>query len=238
MGYNLQGIIRRNAINTLNQFDKMGYISEAMSNMNTRGYKTVRFEEIMHEGGYATGVMRTDHSEGSIQITKNPLDVAIKGPGFIPITSKSGEIYYTRDGSFTVDNEGTIITTAGEIVGSGIKIGADFQKLEIKPDGRVFTYRTLPSDGEYRGTIPLVSFVNPEGLQEIGGNKFAKTEKSGDASLVLDHARITQNSVERSNLDVFEAVNDVMRTNASLMASTSLLGAIDKMYEKAINIRQ
>jgi len=238
MGYNLQGLVRKNAINSINQFEKMGYISESMSNFSTRAYKAVRFEEVMHENGYASHTVRTNHAEGSYQTTKNPLDVAIKGPGFIPIVSKSGEIFYTRDGSFTVDREGTMITTAGDIVGNGITIPANYEKLEIKPDGRVFTYNTLPSDGDYRGTIPVVSFVNPEGLEEVGGNKFAKTQDSGDALLVTDHSRITQYNVERSNVDIFESVNDVMRTNASLLASTSLLGVIDKMYEKAININQ
>ncbi|GBF23366.1 flagellar basal-body rod protein FlgG [Candidatus Gastranaerophilus sp. (ex Termes propinquus)] len=238
MGYNLQGIVRRTTLNALNQFEKTGVVTERLSNMNTPGYKAVRFEEVMHEQGYATSVIRTDHSQGSHQVTDNPLDVSIKGPGFIPVTNKSGEIHYTRAGSFTVNKEGMIVTNAGDVVGSGIVIDADYEKLEIKPDGRVLTYRTLLSEPEERGVIPLVNFVNPEGLKEIGNNKFAKTEESGDALLVLEHSRMAQRHTERANVDVFASVNEIMRTNASLLASTTLLGAIDKMYEKAINIRQ
>ena len=60
-GYNLQGLIRRNTLNAITQFDKMGYYSENISNWSTNGYKAVRFEEILGENGYSKAVLRTDH---------------------------------------------------------------------------------------------------------------------------------------------------------------------------------
>lgn len=237
-GYNLQGLIRRNTINALTQFERMGYYSENVGNWNTNGYKAVRFEEIMGENGYTRGVIRTDHTKGSIQATKNPLDVAIDGPGFIPVTSQSGEIYYTRDGSFHVGREGVIMNNNNDIVGAGIRIPAESVKVEIKGDGEVFYYTDLAKEPEYIGTIPLVVFQNPEGLKEVGGNRYQKTEISGEEQIVVDHNRLKQCSIERSNVDIFEHVNDIMRVNASLLASTTLMSAIDQMYEKAINIRE
>ena len=68
-GYNLQGIIRRNTVNALTQFERMGFYSENISNWSTNAYKASRFEEILGENGYANGVVRTDHSQGSIQVT-------------------------------------------------------------------------------------------------------------------------------------------------------------------------
>ena len=237
-GYNLQGLIRRNTINALTQFERMGFYSENISNWSTNAYKATRFEEILGENGYAKGVVRTDHAQGSIQVTKRPLDVALDGAGFIPVTSKTGEIFYTRDGSFCLGKDGYIMTQTGEIVGSGIQIGADSVKVEIRKNGDVYTYTDLSKEPEYKGNIPVVLFQNPEGLKEVGGNKYTKTEISGDEQLIVDHSRIKQYSIERSNVDLFDHVNQVMRVNASLLASTTLMGAVDSMYEKAINIRE
>lgn len=237
-GYNLQGIIRRNTINALTQFERMGFYSENISNWSTNAYKASRFEEILGENGFAKGVIRTDHTQGSVQVTKRELDIALNGPGFIPITSQTGEIYYTRDGSFALGKDGILVTRSGDIVGSGIYIGADSVKTRIDKNGDVYTYKDLSKEPEYKGNIPLVAFQNPEGLKEVGDNKYIKTEISGEEHLVVDHSRISQYSIERSNVDLFDHVNQVMRVNASLLASTTLMSAVDDMYEKAINIKE
>lgn len=236
-GYNLQGLIRKNTINALTQFERMGVYSENISNWATNAYKGTRFEEILCENGYTKGVTRTDHTQGSIQVTKRELDVALDGAGFIPITSQSGEIYYTRDGSFCLGKDGILMTQSGDIVGTGIYINADSVKTKIEKNGDVYTYKELTGEPEYKGTIPVVIFQNPEGLKEIGDNKYTKTEDAGEEQLVVDHRKISQYSIERSNIDIFDTVNQVMRVNASLLASTTLMGAIDQMYEKAINIK-
>ena len=170
-------------------------------------------------------------------MTQAPLDVAINGPGFIPVTSEGGEIYYTRDGSFSLGKDGILMNSNNDIVGAGIQIPADSIKVEIRDNGDVYTYKKLPGDGEFQGTIPLVIFQNPEGLKEAGNNRWEKTENSGEETLVTDHSRICQYKLERSNVDIFSHVNDIMRVNSSLLASTTLMSAIDQMYEKAINIK-
>ena len=237
-GYNLQGIIRRNVINVLHQFEKFGYQSQNVGNANTHGYKAMRFDDILDEQGYVTGVSRTNHAQGSFQLTENPLDVGIKGPGYMPVTSAGGEIYYTRDGSFTLNKDGYLITTTGDLVGGGIKIDATSVKVEICPNGDVYTYKDRAGEGEYQGTIPLVQFANPEGLKEVGKNRYAPTENSGEIVLIQDHNRIAQYGIERSNVNIFETVNEIMRVNSSLLASTTLMKAVGDMYDKAINMRE
>lgn len=236
-GYNLQGLIRKNTINALTQFERMGFYSENISNWSTNAYKATRFEEILGENGYANGVIRTDHSQGSVQVTKRDLDIALNGPGFIPITSQTGEVYYTRDGALCLGKDGILMTQSGDIVGSGIYIGADSIKTQIDKNGDVYTYKDLSEEPEYKGNIPVVIFQNPEGLKEVGDNKYVKTEISGEEQLVVDHSKISQYSIERSNVDMFDQVNQVMRVNASLLAATTLVGAINDMYDKAINIK-
>ena len=235
---NLQGTIRRLTVNTTRQFERLGGYSDNLANFVTNTYKVKGFESIINEDGYVVEVDRRNHAQGDLKRTKNPLDIAINGAGFIPVTTKSGEILYTRDGSFTQDQDGMIVTYGGEIVGGGIQLPVNYEKLEIRENGDVYTYKTLLSEPDYHGTIPLVNFANPEGLDEIGANNYRKTDKSGEAQLIKDNNRFAQYHVEMSNVDMFAEVNDIMRTNASLMASQTLMSAIDKMYQQAVNLRE
>ena len=107
---NLQGIIRKSVNNVTNQGDKLGYVANNLANFNTRGYKAVRFEQMLKEDGYLTGALRTDYKQGSVQITSNPYDVAIIGSGFIPVFSPAGEVAYTRAGAFKQGNARAIST--------------------------------------------------------------------------------------------------------------------------------
>ena len=108
---NLQGIIRKSTNNVTNQWEKLGYVANALANYNTRGYKAVRFEQMLQEDGYLTGAIRTDYKQGSVQITSNPYDVAVIGAGFIPVFSPHGEVAYTRDGAFKQGKDGYLMTS-------------------------------------------------------------------------------------------------------------------------------
>ncbi|MBQ3102280.1 flagellar hook basal-body protein [bacterium] len=233
---NFQGIIRKSASSALTQFEKLGYHSQNFANMNTTAYKGVSFEEVMTTEGYMQGCLRTNTAQGGIQRTQNPLDIAIDGAGYIPITSAEGNIYYTRDGHFTTDKEGYIKTLTGDMVGAGIQIDPNSARIEIKKNGDVYTYKTKTATPEYKGTIPLVTFNNPESLKEVGGNKYITTEDSGEPMLEKDTKKIAQYSTERSNVDMFREVTEVLRVNAQMTAQTKLIQAIDSLYEKSIQI--
>ncbi len=236
--HNLQGIIRRSVNNVTNQWERLGYVANDLANFNTHGYKSVRFEQMLDEDGYLTGAIRTDHREGSIQITSNPYDVAIKGPGFIPVVSPRGEVQYTRDGSFKQGKDGYLVTNDDWIVGEGIKLPTNCYKFYIKPNGDVIAYDAVDSPGKKLGNIPLVQFDNPEGLEQGGLNKLVPTEESGEARLVKDHDYFAQNNLENSNINIYDNVSTMLRLNASMLASTRLMKVVDDMYNKSINIRE
>ena len=131
----MQGIVRKSVSNVTTQFEKLGYVANNLANMNTKGYKTVTFEQMLNEDGYLTGAIRTETRQGSIQVTSNPYDVAIDGTGYIPVVSPEGEVAYTRDGAFKQGKDGYLVTTDDWIVGEGIQIPANCYKFEIKPNG-------------------------------------------------------------------------------------------------------
>ena len=238
MAYNLQGIIRKTTTNMAVEFDRLAYVTQNFANVNTGGYKSVRFENIIDADGSVHGVERTDCRVGEFLMTDNPLDVALQGAGYIPVTTPQGEIRYTRDGAFMKNAEGYIITKTGDLVGSGIKIDGNCEKVEIKSNGDVYTYKRVFDEPEYVGTIPVVQFDNPEALKDVGANEFVATENSGKMRLVENHDYIKQYGIERSNVDVISDIYMVSRINASILASSSLMKAINSMYDKAIELTQ
>ncbi len=234
----LQGIINKGIINTELQFERMGYISSNISNYNTNGYKSVRFEQILSENGLLSGVERTDFSQGAIQRTDREFDVAIDGVGFIPVTSPTGSVTYTREGSFKLDKDGYIITNDGYLVGDGIQVPVNYENIEIKPNGDVEIFSNDGTKREYLGTIPLVNFLNPEGLKAGDNNKYFITEASGEPVLDKTHTKFKQGNIENTNVDMFGEINQVMRLNASLLASNKIMKTINDMYSKVMQLNQ
>ena len=238
MADTIQGVIRKCINNTTTQFDKLGYIANNFSNYSTTGYKGVRFEQMINEDGYLTGAVRTDYRQGSVRITSNPYDIALTGPGFIPVTSPTGEVQYTRDGSLKIGKDGYLVTNDGWVVGEGIKIPTDIYKLIIGKDGTVSAMADKYSTPKKLGTIPIVQFANHEGLAQGAENKMKATDESGDAKLVKNHEYIAQNSLECSNVNVVDEANSMLRLNASMIASLRMAKIVDDMYKKSINLRE
>lgn len=233
-----QGLIRRGIVNTVNQFDRLGYVSNNISNYNTTAYKSVRFEQMLDENGYLDGCVRTDYQPGSVRRTDSPYDIALKGPGFIPVTSKTGDVVYTREGSFKLNKDGYLITNDNYLVGDGIKIPANYYALKIKPNGDVAVILQNGDTENKIGKIPLVIFQNTEGLKSLDNNKYSATSDSGEPILLKKHNYIAQGGLEQANINIYNQVNDVLRLNASMLASFKLMKAVDTLYNKAINMNQ
>lgn len=238
MPNNLQAIIARSVNNALIQFEKLGHLSTSATNFNTNGYKAERFENILTETGRVRGVVRTDYRVGDASVTGRPLDVAITGPGFIPVTQKNGQLAFTRDGSFTTNSQGYLTTNSGDIVADGIKIPPVYSKLDIDTDGSVKVQYEKYGEFKKIGHIPLVAFANYEGLKPVDGNKVLPTEESGQAILMTDHKYIKQGSIERANVSIYDTVHDVLKLNAGVISGTRLIKIVDEMYRQSINLRQ
>lgn len=234
----LQGIISRSVDNADKMFDSLSYVTTSASNYNTVAFKGQRFENYMTGYGRIDGVARTNQKQGALMATQGPLQIAVDGPGFIPVTSKTGQVAYTRDGNFKLNSEGYLTTSDGYIVGDGIKIPGEYYRLKISNDGVVSCVKNRDDDTEVLGKIPLVRFNNSEGLNSIEGNKFVPSQDSGNPYIVKDHACLKQGNLERSNVNLVDLVQDVLRLNGSVIASTRMIKIVDDMYTKAINLKQ
>lgn len=234
----IHGIIQKTINNTEIQLDRLNYQSTNVANLNTNAHKNVRFEQILDENGYLDGVIRRDFSVGTMYKTQRQLDVAINGYGFIPVTTETGEIAYTRDGSFKIGKDGYLFNMRGDMIGDGIQIPVNAHRIDITPEGKINVTMKVNGKTETIGTIPLVYFKNPEGLEEIGGNKFAATEESGEPILEKDHQFFKQGYVESSNTDLYDTIAENMRVTTSILASYEVVKAVDRIYQQGINLTE
>ena len=236
--YSLQAIVRKNINCATHQFERLGQVANNVANYQTNAYKLTKFEQMLREDGYLTGVLRTDVRQGDLLVTNNPYDMAINGNGYFPVISPEGKIQYTRDGAFTRGEGGYLMTADGWLVGDGIQIPSNSYKFTVKPNGDVYNYDYAGSEPQLIGHIPIVEFDSPEGLEQGQNNKLVPTQESGPPRLVAEHNYIVQHQIETSNTNVFDEVNEMLRLNASMIASLNLMKVADDMYNKAINIRE
>jgi len=233
----LQGLIRQNIINANTQFQRLGYITGNIANMNTTAYKGVNFEQYLDADGYLNGVVRHDCRPGKLMVTENKFDFGIEGQGFVPVTSPNGDVVYTRDGSMKQNKDGYLTTTDGYLIGDGIKLPINYDDFSIKSNGDVMVTMAKGEKPIKVGTIPVVNFQNPDELNPIDGNKFLATYESGEPVLLVNHDKIAHQKLERTNVNTFGEVTRVMRLNASMLASMKMINVVNDMYEKSINLQ-
>jgi flagellar basal-body rod protein FlgG len=178
-------------------------ISNNLANASTPGFKVSRahFQDLLYVDKRQAGTQSSQTSfvptgeaiglgsktasvdqiftEGQLDNTGNPLDIAIQGNGFFQVTMPDGTLAYTRDGSFRTDQNGHVVTLDGYQVTPGISIPQNAQNVTIGPDGTVSVQvgnQTLPTTV---GQFQLINFLNPAGLQPMGQNLYKQTQASG-----------------------------------------------------------
>jgi flagellar basal-body rod protein FlgG len=213
-------------------------LSENFGNFGTYGYKARRFELFLRPDGATDLVKRVDTSQGPLEITQRELDVAIKGPGYIPVSRPNGDIAYTRHGGFKRNEQGYLVTLHGDIVGAGIQIPAVYHKLEIAKNGTVSIIDKPGDEGRKIGEIPIVVFSNPEELKNIGDNLLAATPGSGSATKLEKHESVFQRQLERANIKIEASVAEILKLNTGVIANLRLVKFLDEIYREGVNLRQ
>ena len=247
------------------QQTRLDVTSNNIANVSTTGYKRVRaeFEDLMYQTERApgsttgqgtkapTGVqigmgVRTIatqrmHDEGSLQQTGNPLDVAIEGNGFYPINLPSGQVAYTRDGTFKMDNEGRVVNSEGYPLATDLNIPADAQSVTIGADGVVSVI--LPNEPEpvQLGQIQLATFANPAGLSTMGKNLYTETAASGTPILSNPGqdgtGTLAQGSLELSNVKVVEEMIYLISGQRAYEVNSRVIKAADELLQQTANLR-
>jgi flagellar basal-body rod protein FlgF len=218
---------------------QMEVLSNNIANLSTPGFKSeqMQFQEYLSNapGGdpssYVTIVGNSrDMSQGPLTHTGNPLDVALDGPGFLTVTTPSGN-EYTRDGHLQIDNQGELVNTAGFVVqgegGSPIVIPTGAGQITIGTDG------TVASRDATLGKLAVVNFDNPQAMLAQGGGLYSTDQTTQPAATT----RVEQDTIEEANIQPIVEMTKLMNVvheigNAKSFADgehNRLKNAIDRL---------
>lgn len=182
-------------------------------------------------------------TQGELQTTGNPLDIAIQGAGFFQVELPSGQIGYTRAGSFHLDAQGNVVTPDGNPLQPTITIPPNATNISIGGDGTVTV--TIPGQTQAStvGTIQIATFANPGGLNSIGNNIYLPTTASGDAIVGQPGGSdglgtLQQNSLEQSNVSVVEQFVEMIVAQRSYEANSRVVKAADEMMQQLNQLTQ
>lgn len=235
-------------------------IAHNLANASTTGYKRTRgvFEDLLYQNVRQPGAQSSENTQlpnglmlgtgakvaatqktftqGNLQNTSNALDLAVNGRGFFQILMPDGSIAYTRDGQFSLDNTGQIVTSGGGyLLQPAITIPEDAQSVTVGGDGTVSVQLPTQAAPSVVGNIELSNFVNPSGLEPIGENLFKETEASGapvNGTPGLDgQGRILQNTLETSNVSAVEELVNLIEAQRTYEMNAKVISSVDQMLQ-------
>lgn len=192
--------------------------------------------------GVKVSGVHTDFAMGSLKQTNNPLDIAIKGNGFIEVELNNGELAYTKAGRLRIDENGFLTNSEGLRLSSNVQISPDAQNVTIKENGNVFV--TLPNSSQLVevGNIELVTFANTSGLAKLGNNLYSATMESGQAVYQgqeeLAGGEILQGYTEMSNVTLNEEMVNLMLAQRGYQLNARIIQVTDQVMETINNLRR
>lgn len=193
--------------------------------------------------GVRPGSAEIIQTQGEIQTTGNPLDLAIQGAGFFQVELPNGQLGYTRAGSFHLDAQGNIVTPDGNALQPTITIPPNATNISIGSDGTVTASIPGQAQASILGIIQLATFPNAGGLNSIGNNIYLPTTASGDAIVGTPGGAdglgtLQQNSLEQSNVSVVEQFVDMIVAQRSYEANSRVVKAADEMMQQLNQLTQ
>jgi flagellar basal-body rod protein FlgG len=245
------------------QQTRMSVTANNLANVNTTGFKKGRavFEDLLYQNvrqvgastsqdteaptglslGTGARVVATEKSytQGSLQTTDNALDLAITGRGFFQVQLPDGSIGYTRDGDFQLSSTGELVTASGYSLQPAITIPDGAQSISIGADGIVSVQLPGQSAATQVGSVQLVDFINPAGLQPRGENMLVESAASGTPQTgtpgVNGLGAIQQGALESSNVNIVEELVNMIETQRAYEINSKAISTTDQMLEFVTN---
>lgn len=234
-------------------------VANNLANVNTTGFKADRvvFEDLFYSielppGAQAdqvntvpTGIQlgsgvrvvgtQKVFTEGPSQPTGQPMDLAIVGQGFFQVEAANGQTLYTESGHFSLNAEGLMVTPQGLPLVPAIEVPTGSSGFTVGKDGTVTVLAPGSATPVELGRISLVNFVNPTGLEALGGNLYRETLASGEpveGNPGEDGlGKLEQNTLEGSNVQVVEAMVAMIAIQRAYEANAKVLDASSGMLQ-------
>jgi flagellar basal-body rod protein FlgG len=239
------------------QDTRMSLISNNIANVNTTGYKQSRgvFQDLMYQNvrqvgsqstqdtqlpsgmylGTGVRVVATEkvYTQGSLTSTSNSLDVAIQGNGFFQVLMPDGTLAYSRDGTFQLNSQGQMVTSAGYQLQPPITIPTGATSVTIGADGTVGVMTAGATAATTVGQIQLVSFVNTGGLEPRGQNLLTESASSGAPQVgtpgLNGLGTLLQGNLEGSNVNVVQELVSMIETQRAYEMNSKSIETTNQM---------
>jgi flagellar basal-body rod protein FlgG len=238
-------------------------VANNLANVNTTGYKrsTAEFQDLFYQTarppgtqvsadtvaptgvqvgvGVKTSSVHKDFTPGAAKPTGNQLDLLINGDGFFLVQRENGESAYSRDGSFKIDGQGRMMNSSGHLLQPAITIPPTSTKITVAPNGGV---SSTDSNGQVTqiGQIELITFVNPAGLNAIGGNLYQASDASGAPTQGVpgsnNFGQIEQYKLEASNVNVVTEMVNMIQAQRAYEMNSKVMSAADQMLQVSTNV--
>jgi flagellar basal-body rod protein FlgF len=229
---------------------QLDVVANNVANVNTNGFKADQqlFEEYLNSGAHEDNFKGADRrvsyvqdrgtyrdfSQGAMQRTGNPLDIAVSGQGFLTVQTAAGE-RYTRDGNLQKNNLGQLVTAAGDpVLGTGgpIVFQPTDHDINISPDGTVTVVEGSNRTDSIRGKLRIASFADPKSVQKQGNNLYAAI---GGAAPQQDlTTTVQQGFVEKSNVSAVSEMSHMVEVTRAYSQIASMLQTQSDMRKNAI----
>lgn len=241
-------------------------ISNNIANMTTTGFKRRRaeFQDLIYQnlrrvgssssesgsvvpagaqvglGVKTAGIYRISE-QGNLQQTSNSLDMAIRGNGYFQITLPSGEIAYTRDGTFALSPSGEVVTADGYVVQPGITIPSNATDVTINTAGAVQVKIAGQTAPQTVGSLQLAVFPNEAGLDAQGDNLFLQSPASGNPVTgvpgSVGFGTVMQGFIETSNVNVVSEITNLITAQRAYEMNSRVITTSDQMLSTLTNLR-
>jgi flagellar basal-body rod protein FlgF len=229
---------------------QLDVVSNNVANVNTTGYKadSSLFEEYLNSGAHEDNFVGRDRrvsyvqdratfrdfSQGPAEQTKNPLDVAIDGGGFLVVQTPAGE-RYTRDGNLQLNNTGQLVTAAGNAVlgtSGPIVFQPTDHDINVAPDGTITVLEGISKADSIRGKLRLVSFPDAQKALKEGLNLYAAGE--GGAPQADTKSQLRQGFIEKSNVNAVGEMSRMIEVTRAYTQIATLLQQQSDLHKNAI----
>ncbi len=191
--------------------------------------------------GVKTAATTKSFSQGALEATENPLDIAIEGAGFFQVQSPLGEQLFTRAGNFKVNGDGELVTAEGMQLMPPVTIPQDATSVSINRNGTIAV--TLPNDNQLVevGQLELANFTNPAGMKSMGRGLFAPTEASGVPQVAIPGEQgtgeLSQGFLEGSNVQIVTEMIDMIVSQRAYEINSKVIRTADEMLRSVTNLR-
>jgi len=233
-------------------------IAGNIANMSTTGFKSQRaeFQDLLYEHVQRIGAQASEQgnilpvgielgsgvktvgtprlmTQGSLQQTGNPLDVAIQGNGFFQVLMPDGTLAYSRDGTFQLNSQGQMVTSAGYQLQPPITIPQNATSVTIGSDGTVGVLVPGSAAPTTVGQIQLVGFANNAGLEPRGQNLLAESAASGAPQTgtpgLNGLGTLLQGNLEGSNVNVVQELVSMIETQRAYEMNSKSIETTNQM---------